>query len=101
MSCGFLCEEIGYDEFFDTIVDSARVGVTKPDPAIFARALEDMNCLPGEAVFVGDNPVRDMQAAKALGVPHIWLNTLEPHRPPCCEGDEVIHSLMALTDLLL
>ncbi len=96
----FLCEEIAYDELFDTVIDSTRVGVIKPDPAIFGRALENLNCLPGEAVFVGDNPVRDMEGAKALAMPHVWLNTLHPERPACCEDDPIIRSLLALPGVL-
>ena len=85
----------------DVVIDSARVGVTKPDAAIFLAALERLDCSPGEVVFVGDNPIRDMAAAKALGMPHVWLNTLDPDRTPCCENDPVIRSLMALRDILL
>jgi HAD superfamily hydrolase (TIGR01509 family) len=96
----FLCEEIGYSEFFSTVIDSARVGVKKPNAAIFEAALERLGCSPQEAVFVGDNPIRDMAPAKALAMPHVWLNTLDPGRVPCCENDPVIRSLTALVDIL-
>jgi putative hydrolase of the HAD superfamily len=96
----FLCEEIGYTEFFSTVIDSARVGVAKPHAAIFEAALERLNCSPQEAVFVGDNPIRDMAPAKALAMPHVWLNTLEPDRQPCCEHDPVIRSLMEVAEIL-
>jgi HAD superfamily hydrolase (TIGR01509 family) len=96
----FLCEEIGYTQFFSAVIDSARVGVTKPNAAIFEAALERLNCSPQEAIFVGDNPLRDMAAAKALAMPHVWLNTLDPDRLPCCEDDRVIRSLTALADIL-
>jgi HAD superfamily hydrolase (TIGR01509 family) len=96
----FLCDEIGYGKFFDVVIDSARVGVTKPHAAIFEAALERLNCSPEQAVFVGDNPVRDMAAAKALGMPHVWLNTLHPERRACCEGDAIIRSLTELAQIL-
>lgn len=96
----FLCDEIGYGKFLDTVIDSARIGVAKPQPAIFKAALDELSCSPECAVFVGDNPVRDMAPAKALAMPHVWLNTLCPERPACCEGDLVIRSLMELRDLL-
>jgi len=97
---GFLCEEIGYDEFFDAVIDSARVGITKPHAGIFEAGLERLGCSPQQAVFVGDNPVRDMRAARALAMPHVWLNTLHPDRQPCCEDDQVIRSLTELAEIL-
>ncbi|HEY5813922.1 MAG TPA: HAD family hydrolase [Terrimicrobiaceae bacterium] len=96
----FLCQEIGYTKFFSIVIDSARVGVTKPNVAIFEAALDKLNCPPQEALFVGDNPDRDMAPAKALSMPHVWLNTLHPDRPPCCENDLVIRSLTGLANLL-
>lgn len=92
----FLCGEIGYARFFNVVVDSARVGQTKPHPGIFLAALEQLDCAPGEAVFVGDNLVRDMGGARALAMPHIWLNGFEANRAPCCDGDRVIRSLTEL-----
>ena len=96
----FLCEEIGYRKFFGTVMDSARVGLSKPQPAIFQAAVETLGCLPEQVVHVGDNPVRDMAPAKALAMPHIWLNTLHPERQACCEDDHVIRSLLALREIL-
>ena len=96
----FLCEEIGYRKFFGTVMDSARVGLSKPQPAIFQAAVEKLGCLPEQVVHVGDNPVRDMAPAKALAMPHIWLNTLHPERQACCEDDQVIRSLLALREIL-
>jgi HAD superfamily hydrolase (TIGR01549 family) len=96
----FLCEEIGYREFFDTVIDSARAGVSKPQPAIFQAAIEKLGCPPGQVVFVGDNPARDMAPAKALAMPHVWLNTLHPERPACCQDDRVIRSLLELRQIL-
>ena len=96
----FLCEEIGYRRLFVAVIDSARIGVAKPHPAIFKAAFERLNCSPDQAVFVGDNPIRDMAAAKALAMPHVWLNTRDPNRQACCEGDPVIRSLLELAEIL-
>lgn len=97
----FLCGEIGYDRFFTAVIDSARVGMAKPHAGIFRAALERLGCEPDQAVFVGDNPVRDMGGARALAMPHIWLNALQTDREPCCEGDPVIRSLAELREILL
>jgi putative hydrolase of the HAD superfamily len=97
----FLCAEIEYAGFFTVVIDSARVGTTKPHAGIFLAALEALGCEPGQAVFVGDNPIRDMRGARAVAMPHIWLNGLNPDREPCCEGDPVIRSLEELGEIVL
>lgn len=45
------------DELFEVVVDSCEVGVRKPDPAIFAIALERLGGIaPDRAVFLDDAP---------------------------------------------
>jgi len=42
------------EELFDEVVDSARVGLRKPDPAIYALAAERLDVPGGEIVFLDD-----------------------------------------------
>ena len=37
-----LCADFGYTPFLSVIVDSRRVGLFKPDPAIFLHAAENL-----------------------------------------------------------
>jgi FMN phosphatase YigB (HAD superfamily) len=97
-----VCEDLGIRDLFSCLVDSCRVGAVKPDPRIFRAALDRMRVGPADAVFVGDNPWRDMEGAKGLGMPHVWLAGANPERrSPCCPGDPVIRSLEELGPLLL
>ena len=97
-----VCEDLGIQGLFQCLIDSSCIGVVKPDPRIFQAALDHMSIRPHEAVFVGDNPGRDMEGAKGLGMPHIWLAGEDVgRRPPCCPGDPVIRTLDALGPLLL
>jgi len=57
----------GLDAFFRIVQISEEAGVSKPDPAIFERALRDAGCKPQEAVMVGDRIDFDVEPAKALG----------------------------------
>ena len=50
----------------DAVVSSAAVGVQKPDPRIYAAALEQLGSRAEETVFVDDFP-RNVDAARALG----------------------------------
>ncbi len=97
-----VCEDLGILDLFDCTVDSSHVGVVKPDPRIFQAALDRMHIRPDQAVFIGDNPGRDMEGAKGLGMPHIWLAGEDTERRrPCCPGDPVIATLDGLEPLLL
>ena len=56
------------DELFDVIVDSSDVGVRKPDPAIFAVALERLGGIePSSAVFLDDAP-GNVEGARRAGL---------------------------------
>lgn len=56
------------DGLFDDVVDSSEVGFRKPDPAIFALALERLGGLaPDQAVFLDDHP-GNVAAATEIGV---------------------------------
>ena len=96
-----VCDNTSIRPLFGVIVDSVRVGASKPDPRIFMAALDGLGVAPTDAVFVGDSAARDMAGARALGMRHIWL-TGEPAPPggPCCPGDAIIHSLEDLEALL-
>jgi putative hydrolase of the HAD superfamily len=63
---------LGIASYFDVILISEWEGLKKPDPAIFKRALEKLQCLPNECLFIGDHPVNDVKAAKAVGMTGIW-----------------------------
>lgn len=90
---------IGY---FDLLIVSEEVGVAKPDPAIFAIALEQLGVAPGEALFVGDSPEFDLRGAAAAGIPCIWMNPrgeqLPADVPPPLALIERLTELLPLLD---
>jgi putative hydrolase of the HAD superfamily len=97
-----VCHNTAIQSLFGVIVDSVRAGLSKPDPRIFMRALDELGVAPADATFVGDSAARDMAGARALGMRHIWL-VADPPPPggPCCPGDVMIHSLEDVEALLL
>lgn len=68
-----VCREFSLDPLFAVMIDSAVVGLRKPDPAIFALALERLEVPPPEAYVVGDSYDRDIVPGKVLGCMTIWL----------------------------
>src|SRR5260370_19556012 len=79
--------------FFSFMVISGKEGVEKPDPAIFRLALERSGVAPEEAVFVGDHPRLDIEAASQLGMTGVLID--RPARYHDLHGLRV----PALTDL--
>lgn len=58
---------------FDAVVESAVVGIRKPDPEIFLYGVRSLHLLPHEVVVVGDSFSKDIVPAKAAGCKTIWL----------------------------
>jgi putative hydrolase of the HAD superfamily len=52
---------------FDTIVESAREGLRKPDPRIYALVIARLNVLASEAVFLDDLGI-NLKPARAMGM---------------------------------
>ena len=63
----------GLDGHFDVVVAACDVGVGKPDPAMFAAALEALGVAASEAVMVGNDLDRDIAGAAAAGIPSLWI----------------------------
>jgi len=64
---------LGLGEELDGIVSSATAGARKPDPAIFAPALEIAGCDASEALHVGDSG-DDVTAARGAGIKALRLD---------------------------
>lgn len=61
-------ERMGLAERLDVAVFSSEVGLRKPHPAIFERALEALGVAPADTLFVGDTRNADIRGAAALGM---------------------------------
>jgi HAD superfamily hydrolase (TIGR01549 family) len=64
----------GFEPFLDALIVSEAVGISKPDPGIFAVALEHLECEPSTAVMIGDGWQTDIEGARAAGIRPIWFN---------------------------
>lgn len=64
------------DEIFDIVVDSAFVGLRKPDPAIYHLTLERLGTPAAATVFVDDIEL-NCAAATEVGLRAIWFRSTE------------------------
>ena len=66
--------DLGVAGAVDAVVTSAVAGASKPDPAIFRAALDELGVAPGEAIHCGDDPAKDCAGARAAGIRAVLLD---------------------------
>jgi putative hydrolase of the HAD superfamily len=67
-------EKIGVAGRMEHVIASGDVGVAKPDPRVFAHAVERFGVAPSEAVYVGDRVRVDALGAAAAGLVGVWID---------------------------
>ena len=83
-------ERCGLAGRFHFVVLAQDYGVEKPDPRIFAIALEQAGCAPDELLHVGDSLVNDVQGAQQAGITAVWLNrNREGNATDVCPDGEI------------
>ena len=87
--------EFRLDGIFHTVVESAVVGVRKPDPRIFTLGVEALGLRPDEVIVVGDSMDKDIIPARQAGCHTVWFQgegwTDDP--VDATQADQVITSL--------
>ena len=101
-----IVSELGLDRYVDFVLASGAVGISKPDPAFFAVALDRASVAPHEALMVGDSYRADIGGAWAAGMDAVWLDRTEginitPDDEPRPSDVRVIRSLEEVPGILL
>ena len=65
--------EFRLDDLFSAVIESAVVGVRKPDERIFQLGVEALRLKPEEVAVVGDSYEKDILPARRLGCQTVWL----------------------------
>ena len=68
-----LLEDTGLAAFLEFIIDSAEVGVEKPDPRIFHAATDRLGLPPGRCAYVGDIYEIDVAGALEAGLQPVLI----------------------------
>ncbi len=50
------------------IVFTDQIGISKPNPKLYRRVLTDLDLEPSRTMYVGDNPLMDIDPAKEVGL---------------------------------
>lgn len=70
--------EFGLDHLFKDVIESAVVGVRKPDSGIFRLGVKALGLEPQETVMIGDSLDKDIIPAQAIGCHTILITPSNP-----------------------
>ena len=93
-----LLEGLGLGARLDFVVVSALEGCEKPEVEIFQRALARAGVPAAEALHAGDDPVKDVQGARAAGILPVLVGPASPPPEASCAR---VDDLFALERLIV
>jgi 2-haloalkanoic acid dehalogenase type II len=67
-------DRIGVADLFSVSLNARGVGAAKPDRRCFARLVEGLRLEPQQVIYVGDDPLLDVEAARQAGLATAWMN---------------------------
>lgn len=71
---------VGIVDCFQSITDSGKIGIEKPNPAIFEAALRAMNAEASESLYVGDVYSVDYVGARQAGMQAVLFDVAGAYR---------------------
>lgn len=90
------------DGYFKAVIESAVVGIRKPNPAIFALGVCALDLPASQVLVVGDTYVKDIVPAHLLGCHTLWIKgqQWEDKTIDLTASDGIIHQLVEIVDYL-
>jgi putative hydrolase of the HAD superfamily len=61
-------------DLFSVSLNARGVGAAKPDRRCFERLVADLRLEPQQVIYVGDDPLLDVEAARTAGLATAWMN---------------------------
>lgn len=72
---------IGIAHHFKISLAAHQFGCAKPDPRIFHAACSALKIEPRQALYVGDDPLLDIEGAQNAGMHAIWMDRFQRKLP--------------------
>ncbi|NOT32387.1 MAG: TIGR02253 family HAD-type hydrolase [Planctomycetes bacterium] len=81
---------------------SDQLGISKPNPKIYALALRDLGLQAAQAMYVGDSPSHDITPPKSLGMKAVWAKRASRFQPGPADAtpDHVVQDFVELRGIL-
>lgn len=92
-----LMKELALHDYFDAIMAAGEVGTWKPDPQVFDKLLGQLELMPEETVYIGDNYYADVVGARNAGIYPLLYDPRDVFEDPDCIK---ITSFEALIEML-
>ena len=94
-------QEFHLQDLFPVVVESAKVGLRKPDEKIFEYALQRLGCKNEKAVVIGDSMKNDIRPAKRIGCTTVWIKgqTWQEQTDEANEADYIINDIAELAEI--
>ena len=83
-------------QYFSFAFSAEEVGAPKPAADLFYKALSHTGVEAIEMVYVGDDRIKDVDAANAIGLKTIWLRNERRAGPGKSEPDSIIDDISQL-----
>ena len=95
-------KDAGIDGYFKDVIESAVVGVRKPNPAIFALGVCALDLPASQVLVVGDTYGKDIIPAHKLGCHTLWIKGLQWEEKKVDESipDGIIKKLSEMEEFL-
>jgi HAD superfamily hydrolase (TIGR01662 family) len=109
VSLGFVMSVMQIQPCFEMAETSELIAMEKPDPRVFSHIVDRFGVRPDDLAYVGDDPIRDIEAAKACGLKTVLFRVNhEMYRQPWrdyrtnaeLEADAVIERFSELLDVI-
>jgi FMN hydrolase / 5-amino-6-(5-phospho-D-ribitylamino)uracil phosphatase len=65
---------IGLAGLFALSLNARQIGAAKPHPRCFQHLAQELRLAPSEILYAGDDPLLDVEAARAAGLRTAWVN---------------------------
>ena len=88
------------DTLFQQVIESAVVGIRKPDPAIFQLGVDALGLQSSEVLVVGDSYTKDIVPASSLGCSTVWIQGKGWGDEPTSDTSAATHVIHSITELL-
>lgn len=90
-------------EYFESVIESAVVGIRKPDPEIYRMGVRATGFPAEETAVVGDSYGKDIIPAKAVGCKAIWMKgeSWAPEETDETLPDAIVENITQVADLFV
>jgi haloacid dehalogenase superfamily, subfamily IA, variant 1 with third motif having Dx(3-4)D or Dx(3-4)E len=97
-------KDFGIKDYFDLVIESAKVGHSKPDNEIYNIAFRQLLLQPDQCAIVGDSYNKDIAVCKDLGCSTLWLKGKgwdDKQKIMSQKADCIVSTLAQIEDILI